>query len=583
MILQCSNCNGIMRLDRAAEENVRALRLCCPHCRAMGLVRTERARLPVISHWLRGDRFRWLIDRLGQIPSFSQSPAPCAELPDNTDVHDTCWNPLEDTSAAAAETSPQPSSAEHSDNVAITVRNLGKSYLIWANPTDRLKHSLRANLAKFCPIPEKCYHSEFWALRDVSFDVKRGETVGIIGRNGSGKSTLLQVICGTLAPTCGAFQAQGRISALLELGSGFNPEFTGRDNVYMNASILGLSQEEIDEKYPSIVEFADIGDFINQPVKIYSSGMVVRLAFAVSASVDPDILVVDEALAVGDEMFQRKCYARLRSFQENGGTILFVSHSAGAVVELCTRAILLEKGEKLLEGTPKFVVSQYHKLINAPKEKRQYVIQAIRTLAENPQPEHESSEASQTKVDAKPKPIGSSRAFYDPNLKPVSTVCYIERGARISQPKIFTLDGEQVNNLIRRETYIYAYEVEFFASFTNVRFGMLIKNMSGVELGGGVSAPNGEGLAFVPQGSKIYVEWEFECLFLPGVYFMNAGVLAMVRDEETYLHRRLDTAAFRVQQEEGLTVTGMVDVRRDLRLSVSEGTLSTPRLTVGST
>jgi len=490
---------------------------------------------------------------------------------------------LEDTSAAAAETSPQPSSAEHSDNVAITVRNLGKSYLIWANPTDRLKHSLRANLAKFCPIPEKCYHSEFWALRDVSFDVKRGETVGIIGRNGSGKSTLLQVICGTLASTCGAFQAQGRISALLELGSGFNPEFTGRDNVYMNASILGLSQEEIDEKYPSIVEFADIGDFINQPVKIYSSGMVVRLAFAVSASVDPDILVVDEALAVGDEMFQRKCYARLRSFQENGGTILFVSHSAGAVVELCTRAILLEKGEKLLEGTPKFVVSQYHKLINAPKEKRQYVIQAIRTLAENPQPEHESSEASQTKVDAKPKPIGSSRAFYDPNLKPVSTVCYIERGARISQPKIFTLDGEQVNNLIRRETYIYAYEVEFFASFTNVRFGMLIKNMSGVELGGGVSAPNGEGLAFVPQGSKIYVEWEFECLFLPGVYFMNAGVLAMVRDEETYLHRRLDTAAFRVQQEEGLTVTGMVDVRRDLRLSVSEGTLSTPRLTVGST
>ncbi|MCX5863301.1 MAG: ABC transporter ATP-binding protein, partial [Deltaproteobacteria bacterium] len=184
----------------------------------------------------------------------------------------------------------------NSDNIAISARDLGKCYLLWNNPKDRLKHSLRANLAKFCPIPQKCYHSEFWALRDVSFDVAKGETVGIIGRNGSGKSTLLQVICGTLAPTTGTFEARGRISALLELGSGFNPEFTGRENVYMNASILGLSQEEIDEKYESIVAFADIGGFVEQPVRTYSSGMVVRLAFAVAASVEPDILVVDEAL-----------------------------------------------------------------------------------------------------------------------------------------------------------------------------------------------------------------------------------------------------------------------------------------------
>jgi lipopolysaccharide transport system ATP-binding protein len=467
---------------------------------------------------------------------------------------------------------------ELSDNIAISVRNLGKSYLIWANPTDRLKHSLRANLAKFCPIPEKCYHTEFWALRDISFDVAKGETVGIIGRNGSGKSTLLQIICGTLAPTCGACQARGRISALLELGSGFNPEFTGRDNVYMNATILGLSQEEIDEKYPAIVEFADIGDFINQPVKTYSNGMVVRLAFAVSASVDPDILVVDEALAVGDEMFQRKCFARLRSFQENGGTILFVSHAAGAVVELCTRAILLEQGEKLIEGQPKFVVSQYHKLINAPKEKREYVIHGIRSLAQHPEPADQTPESPPVAIDAKPKPVGSARPFYDPNLKPASTVCYLERGARISEPKIFTLAGEQVNNLIRRETYIYAYEVEFIESFTNVRFGMLIKSMSGVELGGGVSAPNGGGIPFVQRDSKILVEWEFRCLFLPGVYFMNAGVLAMVGDEEIYLHRRLDTAAFRVQPEEDLTVTGMVDIRRDVRLSILDGAISVPRI-----
>ena len=201
-------------------------------------------------------------------------------------------------------------------------------------------------------------------------------------------------------------------------------------------------------------------------------------------------------------------------------------------------------------------------------------------MAENPPSEEQHSEASPSKVDAKPKPIGTSRPFLDPNLKPVSTVCYLERGARISEPKIFTLEGEQVNNLIRRESYIYAYEVEFFEPFTNVRFGMLIKSMSGVELGGGVSAPNGEGIPFVKRGSKVFVEWEFECLFLPGTYFMNAGVLAMVRDEEIYLHRRLDTAAFRVQQEQSLTVTGMVDVRRDLKLSIYETTISTPRVTV---
>jgi len=466
---------------------------------------------------------------------------------------------------------------EPDDTIAICARNLSKCYLLWPTPSDRLKHSLRAHLAKFCPIPEKCYHSDFWALSDVSFDVRRGETVGIIGRNGSGKSTLLQIICGTLAPTGGSLEARGRISALLELGSGFNPEFTGRDNVYMNASILGLSKEGIDEKYESIAEFADIGDFINQPVKTYSSGMVVRLAFAVSASVAPDILVVDEALAVGDEMFQRKCFARLRSIQENGGTILFVSHSAGSVVELCTRAILLEKGEKLLEGAPKFVVSQYHKLINAPKEKRDYVVSGVRALAENPAQEEDLTAAPPVCGDSKPRPIGTSRPFFDPNLKPVSTVCYLERGARIGEPKIFTLDGEQVNNLIRRETYIYAYEVEFFDSFTNVRFGMLIKTVSGVELAGGVSAPNGDGITFVRRGSRIYVEWEFECLFLPGVYFMNAGVLAMVGDEETYLHRRLDTAAFRVQQEQDLTVTAMIDVRRDIRLSISGGTVVTPK------
>jgi len=202
------------------------------------------------------------------------------------------------------------------------------------------------------------YYQEFWALKDVSIEIKKGETVGIIGRNGSGKSTLLQMICGTLTPTSGSIQTHGRIAALLELGSGFNPEFTGRENVYMNASVLGLSKVEIDARYNEIVAFADIGDFVDQPVKTYSSGMMVRLAFAVIAHVDADILVVDEALAVGDAFFTQKCMRFLRSFMKNG-TVLFVSHDTGSIKNLCNYAVWLEKGQVIQEGAPKDVCELY--------------------------------------------------------------------------------------------------------------------------------------------------------------------------------------------------------------------------------
>ncbi len=202
------------------------------------------------------------------------------------------------------------------------------------------------------------YFREFWALKDVSFEIKKGETVGIIGRNGSGKSTLLQMICGTLNPTSGSIQTNGRIAALLELGSGFNPEFTGRENVYMNAAVLGLSREEVDGRFNDIADFADIGDYIDQPVKTYSSGMMVRLAFAVIAHVDAEILVVDEALAVGDAFFTQKCMRFLRNFMKTG-TVLFVSHDTGAVVNLCSRALLLNRGLLVETGTPKEVTESY--------------------------------------------------------------------------------------------------------------------------------------------------------------------------------------------------------------------------------
>ena len=245
-----------------------------------------------------------------------------------------------------------------SNDIAIRVENLSKCYEIYANPRDRLKQFLMPRLQRLAGQAPKRYFREFWALKDVSFEIKKGETVGIIGRNGSGKSTLLQMICGTLNPTSGSIQTNGRIAALLELGSGFNPDFSGRENVYMNASVLGLSNDEIDARFNDIVAFADIGDFIKQPVKTYSSGMMVRLAFAVIAHVDADILVVDEALAVGDAFFTQKCMRFLRNFMKTG-TVVFVSHDTGSIKNLCSYAVWLEKGQAIQEGSPKDVCELY--------------------------------------------------------------------------------------------------------------------------------------------------------------------------------------------------------------------------------
>lgn len=237
------------------------------------------------------------------------------------------------------------------NDIAIRVNNLSKCYHIYEKPHKRLLQGFLGS--------KKQHYKEFWALKDISFEIKKGETVGIIGRNGAGKSTLLQIICGTLTPTSGSIETYGRVAALLELGSGFNPEFTGRENVYMNAAVLGLTNEEIDARYDDIVAFADIGDFIEQPVKTYSSGMMVRLAFAVQITVEPEILIIDEALSVGDFFFQQKCFGRLRQMQAKGITIIFVSHDTGTVRNLCSTSIYLRRGELFYIGDTINTINKY--------------------------------------------------------------------------------------------------------------------------------------------------------------------------------------------------------------------------------
>ncbi|AOK03715.1 ABC transporter ATP-binding protein [Burkholderia sp. AU28942] len=267
-------------------------------------------------------------------------------------------------------------------DVVIAANGLGKYYEIYGNPKDRLKQFLLPTLDRARGKEPRKYYKQFWALSDVSFEVRRGETVGIIGRNGSGKSTLLQLVCGTLSPSTGTMETRGRIAALLELGSGFNPEFTGRENVMLSGALFGLSRDEIAARYDDIVAFSGIADFIDQPVKTYSSGMVVRLAFSVIAHVDADILVVDEALSVGDAYFTQKCMRFLRSFMQRG-TLLFCSHDMGAIVNLCNRVVWLDKGQVKMAGNPKAVSEKYLESLFDP------------VVVEDPQPVEEAIEVEE--------------------------------------------------------------------------------------------------------------------------------------------------------------------------------------------
>jgi len=447
------------------------------------------------------------------------------------------------------------------ENIAISVKNITKTYKLYDTHADRVKEA-------FHPLRKK-YHRPFNALTDVSFDVKKGETLGIIGRNGSGKSTILQIICGILRPSSGNVEVNGRVSALLELGAGFNPEFTGRQNVYINASILGLTHEEIENRFNDIAAFADIGEFIDQAVKSYSSGMVVRLAFAVAISIEPDILIVDEALSVGDEAFQRKCFARIKQIQERGGTILFVSHGARTIIELCNHALLIDQGNLLLGGSPKQVISNYHKMIFASSNK---ITELKKGWLDDPnrlnlvwdgnedEKENVSEKSSGSEVRKIGKENSAQESFYVPDMVPQSTVYYENRGAVIENPHITTLEGRQVNVLVSGEEYVYTYKVYFEQSASQVRFGMLIKTVSGIEIAGGLSAPSGKGIEFVKAKTTYQLKFLIRCNLNPGVYFLNAGVTEYAETGEIFLNRNVDVAMFRVQEKTNLISNSIVDL-----------------------
>jgi lipopolysaccharide transport system ATP-binding protein len=434
-----------------------------------------------------------------------------------------------------------------SDDVAIRVRDVSKHYLMFSRPEDRLKQSIVPRLQRLVGQQPTQYYRDFAALNGVSFDVKRGETVGIIGRNGSGKSTLLQIVCGTQQATSGSVQVRGRIAALLELGAGFNPEFTGRENVYLNAAILGLGRSEIDRRFDDIARFADIGLFIEQPVKTYSSGMYIRLAFATAINVDPDILVVDEALAVGDEAFQRKCFARIESIRDKGATILFVSHGAQTIVQLCDRAILLDGGEKLLDGEPKPVVNQYQRLLNLTREEAVSVRAEIRKMRLTETQDTELVEPDGAQQIAAPAELASQQTgWLDPRLG-AETVSYEGGSARIRDVRFLAEDGAPVNVLAHGTRYFYEYHVDFLANARDVTFGMLFKTVSGLELAGANDdLRQNRRLAMVKAGDTVRVKFGFRCRLLAGNYFTNAGVFATIGDDRKFLHRLLDALAFRV-------------------------------------
>lgn len=413
-----------------------------------------------------------------------------------------------------------------SDKIVIDISNLRKRYEIYAEPRDRLKqllipplHRVTNGMAAAMGIskhrePPHYFH-EFWALDDISFRVKAGETLGIIGRNGSGKSTLLQILAGTLAPTSGEVEVLGRIAALLELGSGFNPEFTGRENVFLNGRILGLSKKEIEDRYVQIVEFADIGEFIEQPVKTYSSGMFLRLAFAVQAHIDASIVIIDEALAVGDVFFRQKCYGKLEQLKQSGAAILLVSHSMPDIEQYCERAILLDHGKMRFVGSASEAAKHYYLIHQESKvkDKREKNLSFDGVLGELPE-----------WALARPQP----QDFID-----LSNKQQVGNGeARLLSLALLNEAGEPCNSFRQGDRAVFWAEFELLDDIGVPIFGTVIKNERGIIVHGKNSWQDDSDVPLQGGiGKKVLCCYEVMLELGPGEYVFDIALSSVLRNQ----------------------------------------------------
>ncbi len=401
------------------------------------------------------------------------------------------------------------SSETRDSGPAIRVEGAGKCYAIYDKPHHRLLQGLFRG--------RRTFHRSFWALRDASFEVARGETVGIVGRNGSGKSTLLQLIAGTLTPTEGAVETRGRVAALLELGAGFNPEFTGRENAYLNASVLGLEEAEIDARFDDILAFADIGDFIDQPVKTYSSGMYLRLAFSVATSVAPDVLIVDEALAVGDMVFQAKCMLRIRALMQSGVTVLFVSHDAGAVRALCSRCVMLERGRVIRVGPAAPVLDAYVASLHLENAAQ---LPALAPASAAP------AEGADEAIGADPEGRRAhARVALEHEAELPQTAHRFGRGgARILDVKLLDGDRRPVESLPAGAPFVIQAAVRFDRDLPSVVIGYSLRDSRGQMLVGGLSSYGGEPLPAPRAGDVFLYEIRSVNRLLVGLYTVSVGV-----------------------------------------------------------
>lgn len=399
-------------------------------------------------------------------------------------------------------------------DIAISVNHVSKMYKLYEKPMDRLKESLGLSRQK--------RYREHYALHDVSFQVGRGETVGIIGTNGSGKSTILKIITGVLNPTEGNVEVNGRISALLELGAGFNMEYSGLENVYLNGTMIGFSKEEIDQKLDDILAFADIGDFIHQPVKTYSSGMFVRLAFAVAINIEPEILIVDEALSVGDVFFQAKCYKKFEDFKKMGKTILFVSHDLGSISKYCDRVVLLNKGEKLQEGAPKEMVDLYKKvLVGLEDTEEEKEVQATEILSE--------SETWKRPFETNPNALN-----------------YGDGKAKIIDFTLTDHKGIASNTIEKGTKFFVKMKVQFQEDIQEPIFAFSIKNLQGTEITGTNTLFERADVMPKKAGQVCEITFEQKMDLQGGEYLLSLGCTGYVGGEFVVFHRLYDVCGITV-------------------------------------